>query len=941
MDPIQKLARRLRGVERLAFKAATQPQLAYSSIEDGAIQSVVDGSLKAIIGQQYDGTQAVVIVNGPVPPEPSAPTGDAALEGAILRWDGTFVGDAVVPLDFARVELHVSTDPDFTAEFAETLKATFETPRGGEVFVSLVPATYYAKLVTRTSSGLRSTPSAAFTVTPQALVDSLPAPTDGTAPTDSPLPNVAGGVGALFVSWAPSSNPDPVTYEVHISTTSGFTPDSTTLAAETAGNLAAIKNLPGDGGADLEYDVDYYIRIIAKDVDGAGPPSIEVYGSPKQVNSPDIAAGSVAAEHILAGEVTAEKLASVMALLSELYVGDKISITPSDGIRITLNNGGYIHFPADGTDAELIKVVARFTQVIVEDNMQILGANNRVGGQLTLDASINPPATAPVVASVYDQSPISVSPAIPGQNFGLGDNGTEWEIGQHTSFSVSESSTTSYGTSTFTVYKVNKTTGARTTKYSFAVDLYTYWGTSPSPVTPTLTSFHSNATRAVFMVYVPAISYVDREGSTVTVAAHYQVLVVNNSTGALLNSWTWSTYASWKFPAVFTDGTYVFVGASNKSNADLYMYRYAQNGTGGTNLWISADHTADWSGLYIGNADFGGLRYVLTYSGTSVHVFNSTGTLMTSELFTKSNNESPIGINYDGTRFVSYHTTGKLRKYSTLTTSPSRSVKYTWYNLAGGIESTASPAATVTQNIRQWLQVAASEGIPASSDTQSPDAIRIYVDSHRQTPDLSAGVVTKTYEVPGTAGADSPATDGFLAINARGAIQSEALDAQGAVIIDLEGDGSGRVGPLRWDADGKNIDAEQASGSTVTYSPTAAVGGQRVANLADLVFTAPASGRVMIMIGAYVLSKTAGQSAVIAPEVRSGGTIGAGTVVYANNFTSDGFGNYNTAYVHGWSTAVVDNLTPGATYNTYAYVSSSGSAGATWTLGHAKVIPLP
>ena len=136
MDPIQKLARRLRGVERLAFKAAPQPQLAYSSIEDGAIQSVVDGSLKAIIGQQFDGTQTVTVVNGPTPPTPTAPTGTAGIEGATFRWDGTFAGGEVVPMDFSRVELHVSTDPLLTGDLAETLRATFETPRGGEVFVA-------------------------------------------------------------------------------------------------------------------------------------------------------------------------------------------------------------------------------------------------------------------------------------------------------------------------------------------------------------------------------------------------------------------------------------------------------------------------------------------------------------------------------------------------------------------------------------------------------------------------------------------------------------------------------------------------------------------------------------------------------------------------------------------------------------------------------------
>ncbi|MEW1700365.1 hypothetical protein [Streptomyces sp. NPDC091278] len=155
---LARLAARVAEVERLLSRSTRTASLGYSSIEDGAVE-VFDGegSLRAVVGTQPDGTAGVNVVNGPPPPTPSAPVVRSVLGGVAAAWDGLFAEVLAPPLDLARVEIHAGPEPSFEPG-PRTLAGTVETPQGGVVTV-VTSGPVYVRLVARNTSGAASAPS--------------------------------------------------------------------------------------------------------------------------------------------------------------------------------------------------------------------------------------------------------------------------------------------------------------------------------------------------------------------------------------------------------------------------------------------------------------------------------------------------------------------------------------------------------------------------------------------------------------------------------------------------------------------------------------------------------------------------------------------------------------------------------------------------------------
>ncbi|WP_446458664.1 hypothetical protein [Streptomyces rochei] len=155
----EQIGRMLADLQRRVDRIENSPRLSHAAIDNTSVQvKDGDGNLRALLGVQGDGTTAVNIVNGPPPPVPTAPILAPVLGGVTASWDGGFADGAVIPMDWARVEVHASPDSGFEPVPA-TLVTTIETAQGATV---VVPAEgdVFVRLVARNTSGAASGPSA-------------------------------------------------------------------------------------------------------------------------------------------------------------------------------------------------------------------------------------------------------------------------------------------------------------------------------------------------------------------------------------------------------------------------------------------------------------------------------------------------------------------------------------------------------------------------------------------------------------------------------------------------------------------------------------------------------------------------------------------------------------------------------------------------------------
>ncbi|NHN55766.1 hypothetical protein G9U51_08250 [Calidifontibacter sp. DB0510] len=174
-DPrVRRLAREIADL-RKAQAAQNAPQLAASSIEDGAIEAYDrDGQLTLRVGLQHDGTHTNAVLAGPPPPAPAGLTATGGQLSATATWDGTFVGGAVAPMDLARIEVHTTTAavllPD-TGPGSQTRVGTIEAPAGASVTFAAAPGEVWVWLVARSQAGKVSPPAGPAKVTVTSAVD--------------------------------------------------------------------------------------------------------------------------------------------------------------------------------------------------------------------------------------------------------------------------------------------------------------------------------------------------------------------------------------------------------------------------------------------------------------------------------------------------------------------------------------------------------------------------------------------------------------------------------------------------------------------------------------------------------------------------------------------------------------------------------------------------
>lgn len=235
-------------------------------------------------------------------PTNTAPTNVTGLVSTAGKDSITYYWDAVGDSDLKNYEVTFSTSSTFASGNITYLTGTANTLSVGGLDQN---TTYYARVRAVDQGGLTS---AAWSATDTETTGTFPnsQPSDGQAPAAATAPTVvAGPAGSLYVTWAPvttnalgAAQLDTVTYEVHLSSTTGFTPSGTTKATEVSGTSALIDLLPGTTNP-LVYGTTYYVKIIAKDRDGAAAASGQSSGVPSKVASSDVQ--SIGADLIVPG----------------------------------------------------------------------------------------------------------------------------------------------------------------------------------------------------------------------------------------------------------------------------------------------------------------------------------------------------------------------------------------------------------------------------------------------------------------------------------------------------------------------------------------------------------------------------------------------------------------------------------------------------------------
>ena len=241
-----------------------------------------------------------------------------------------------------KVMITSNADTTFASPTQTIFTDSTQTSFGG-----LTAATAYRIRVTTrySNNGALSTQNTDVTFT----LNSSGAISDGAAPTANPLITdsmVKSLFGAFAITFPPVTNPDDVKYEVFIKPTNATgIVDNQYKVLEVGGTFAVLKTL-ADRTTALSYGTNYYIAVRAKDNDGVSTGTITAVGPVQtlQVSNADLAADSVYANNIKAGEIDASKMVTDLLFAEKtINVGESTSLNRIrlDAVTIPAGTAGY------------------------------------------------------------------------------------------------------------------------------------------------------------------------------------------------------------------------------------------------------------------------------------------------------------------------------------------------------------------------------------------------------------------------------------------------------------------------------------------------------------------------------------------------------------------------------------------------------------------------
>lgn len=541
-------------------------------------------------------------------------------------------------------------------------------------------------------------------------------PSDGIPPTTSPTPVVVAGIGTLFATWAPIANGDPVSYEVHVSVTTGFTPSGTvpgtgTCYAVVEGGICVIKTDPATGVA-LVYDTPYYVKLVARDVDGSAAASAQGTATPIKANTPDIAVDAITAAQILANSILADKLAASIILAT-------VFKTAETGRRVEVGPAGITLYAADETvlvsiPTDVLQNV-QFRGDIVTGNITITGglaisgSTNIMdkGSVLELQSKLADPSTPTLTFEYKTQlvsSPITGEPEIHGFDFDTNGNGSTTDT--FLMLGVGGSSVNLYevdvasnpctllrSSSLFPSSNVGGASGKHDLVYGVARCGGYIW-----------VLYESSVGGNIVLRAFDASTLAAASTTTITpgVNSSQRLALGSDGTNLLILGWATGSVGSDKKVQVVT------ISGSTPSMGSTFSLtggrtRVSDSMLGGITGRDGTNYTTVMKVVSTGNT----ISVFENFLQTTKALNTADGSVWTPDAVTPGGDnvgECWMGVAYDGT---SYHTIGRLtaiiQNFSAWVWTPGSNgdrwwMGYTWYQTTGTLESGVSPLQSLTLN---------------------------------------------------------------------------------------------------------------------------------------------------------------------------------------------------------------------------------------------------
>ncbi len=587
---------------------------------------------------------------------------------------------------------------------------------------------------------------------------------DGIAASGSITLTPIGGIGSLFFRWTEATSADPVTYKLYVRAGQAPTATDTYLVAQGSElTFASVRNVEGVK-VDASGATVYYALVTGADIDtpaGSEVVSNTVTAVPAQINSPDIAAGVVAARLIAANEG---------------FI-DVLNATSFTGVTIT---GPTIQTGTNVAQTGGIRLTER-----------LLEAFSPSGGAPFF--SVDPAAGMALVAGTINSLKLTVS-----------GKGSGSSLGGPTEFPVNAVATLALGTTA--------PTAGPSTAYDWASTQFT-----SDQSWPQRKGFTTDGTYWYTFVFVPnGTSTIERwtaDGIKDTAWAIYTTTSSSESTGVVFfkghlyragragtGDWTMYRYAvgtsgitgtfgtpittqghvtSLAYPSLGIDpsadsaaGHLLLYGIHSSHKVRVNRYRPGDVGSFGMDRIGFEDSTDTWTqgkygtsdGAFGGLADFGAYRVVIPIRYGVDTTVGGTHTILTSwtasqtppntatmarqvnEEWVTGTNNPHAGLSFAGGVFRSMDNTGLLRTYTGLWTTNAQTYEPVWVSNTLAYSATSGANATPDYETTQSPKTYAFNGangtkqfpkrarllvttspIPARVGAQDPDRVRIFL----------------------------------------------------------------------------------------------------------------------------------------------------------------------------------------------------------------------